>query len=447
MGASILKKVSVIMPAYNHENYIGESIESVLSQTYKNIELVILNDGSADGTTSVIESYAKANPQIRFIDKPNNEGTVAALNELIGEASGDYIVWLSSDDVQYPYTVEKLADALDKNPDCNIAFGGWTKIDENGNDIFSYIPSGKWDKYYLHRLMMRLNIVSGCSAAVRKGCYERAGMFDARFRYAHDYHMYLKLFAENDVVYFEEPLSKIRRHNKQVSAEGRNGADAVRVFFDIISNQKLIGKYLSRIGMEDNDASIVFLIKPFANNLIKSPMQDKREFVYRLKKYLKSKKLSAAHESVLLEEKRFFEIIASEGFTKKPEITKAGIEHGFYTLAKRLGLDGILINKEAVRYHLTDETDPEFFFKKVMPHDNFLCTAEICESELEALKGGLMFFAANADKKEVYKIGITSYMAESAPYRNSFHNAEILVSVALKNEIYRIIVEDGLKNE
>ena len=106
-------KVSVIMPAYNAEKFIAKSIESVLNQTYKNIEFVIVNDGSTDSTTDIIRWYESRNPDtILFVDKEINEGTAKTLNIAMSYASGTYMCWLSADDL-YVKVCGLLQDCLD----------------------------------------------------------------------------------------------------------------------------------------------------------------------------------------------------------------------------------------------------------------------------------------------------------------------------------------------
>src|SRR5574344_1285690 len=97
MTINNINKISVIMPAYNTEKYIGEAIESILSQTYQNQELIIINDGSSNRTKEIVENYKKNDSRIILINK-TNQGVAAARNDALSIASGDWICILDSDD-------------------------------------------------------------------------------------------------------------------------------------------------------------------------------------------------------------------------------------------------------------------------------------------------------------------------------------------------------------
>jgi len=96
--------ISVLMPAFNVENYIGPAIESVLNQTFSNFELIVLDDGSSDGTAEIINSYS--DPRLKKVFLPQNQGLVSARNTLVGMAQGEYIAFLDSDDLADPKRLE-----------------------------------------------------------------------------------------------------------------------------------------------------------------------------------------------------------------------------------------------------------------------------------------------------------------------------------------------------
>ena len=131
--------VSVLIPAYNHENYVVESIKSVISQTYQNIELLIIDDGSQDGTYLKSKTLLEA-CEARFVRtvlmSRKNEGVIRTLNELIQMAKGEFVVILASDDKLRPTAVTDLLNIFDKNEDCVLAVGDNTLIDDKSNRIF-----------------------------------------------------------------------------------------------------------------------------------------------------------------------------------------------------------------------------------------------------------------------------------------------------------------------
>src|SRR5699024_10471201 len=106
-GLLIMEKVSIIMPVYNSENTVGKSIESVLNQTYKNIELIIINDGSNDNTEPIIVKYAASDYRIKYVFQ-ENEGVSSARNTGILKATGDYIAFIDADDYYSNNMIELL---------------------------------------------------------------------------------------------------------------------------------------------------------------------------------------------------------------------------------------------------------------------------------------------------------------------------------------------------
>ena len=131
--------VSVLVPAYNHENYVQEAIHSVIEQTYENIELIVVDDGSKDNTWQKIqemkEECEKRFSRVHFETK-QNEGTCATLNRLMSLANGEYIAILASDDLYKPQLIEKELQFLSQNPDYILCVGDYEIIDPHSKKCF-----------------------------------------------------------------------------------------------------------------------------------------------------------------------------------------------------------------------------------------------------------------------------------------------------------------------
>lgn len=132
------KKVSIIMPVYNSEKYVSEAIESVCCQSYKNWELLIVNDGSADLSAEIIEKYAKKDSRITVFHK-RNEGVSNARNFALGKISGEYVTFIDSDDVYHTDRLKKMVQVFEKHGNCDIVFsrhneftGKLTRIEQIG---------------------------------------------------------------------------------------------------------------------------------------------------------------------------------------------------------------------------------------------------------------------------------------------------------------------------
>ncbi|MBO4294222.1 MAG: glycosyltransferase family 2 protein [Alphaproteobacteria bacterium] len=243
--------VSVIIPAYNHENFVQETLLSIINQTYKNIELIVIDDGSKDTTFQVIEKTLKAYPD-RFvrtdISTQSNAGTTITLNRLLKKAEGDFVYLIASDDVAYPTAIEKELKFLQTHPDYVLAVGDNRFIDENGNPVAVRSDlSVETDfskpafKTFAHLLHVK-PLLSG------KGLYQ-SGLFGNYFELLHfgnhvpngylirksaldkftftpdapleDYYMMLQLSKLGKFEYIDEVLFSYRRH----SANTNNAAN------------------------------------------------------------------------------------------------------------------------------------------------------------------------------------------------------------------------------
>ena len=115
-------KVSIIIPCYNNEKYVAEAIESAINQTYKNIEVVCINDGSTDNSANIIQNYADKYSNIVFINEENNKGVIYCRNKAIDMASGEYILPLDADDKIDSTYIEKAVPILTNNPNIGIVY-------------------------------------------------------------------------------------------------------------------------------------------------------------------------------------------------------------------------------------------------------------------------------------------------------------------------------------
>lgn len=132
MGSNISPKVSVVMSVYNGEKYLPETIDSILNQTFKDFEFIIINDGSTDKTAKILTSYD--DPRIRIFNQ-ENMGLTKSLNRAISLAKGEYIARMDADDISYPERLKKQVDYLNKNPDIGLVGSKYIRIDKRGRKI------------------------------------------------------------------------------------------------------------------------------------------------------------------------------------------------------------------------------------------------------------------------------------------------------------------------
>lgn len=198
-NAKFNPKVSIIIPVYNGANYLAEAIESALKQTYKNIEIIVVNDGSPDnGATEKVAMRYK--DKIKYFSKPNG-GTSTALNVGIKHMTGEYFSWLSHDDQYYPKKIERQIEELRKLKDKNtIMMTDLDGINEQYEKIYetNYIKHIEFypprEKSLLHPIIY--NQTHGCTLLIPKVCFDKVGLFDEKEKVAQDFEFFYRAFSE-----------------------------------------------------------------------------------------------------------------------------------------------------------------------------------------------------------------------------------------------------------
>lgn len=223
--------VSIVIPVYNGSNYLGEAIDSALAQTYCNIEIIVVNDGSIDNgeTEKIALSYGK---KIRYFKKENG-GSSSALNYGIKQMIGEWFSWLSHDDLYYPTKIEKQIDFIRDNHlyedklEKHIFFSASENIDSNNNCIRKPKKKQIIDMYneinkITDNKCLILNPIkycfNGCSCLIHKQAFDDIGLFDEKLKLVNDVDMWFRLYSNEYVVhYIPEILVKGRVHGGQVS--------------------------------------------------------------------------------------------------------------------------------------------------------------------------------------------------------------------------------------
>lgn len=208
--------VSIIIPTYNSAPYIQEAVTSVLQQTYQSIEIIIVDDGSTDGTKQVLADYIK-NGGITYIPKENG-GPASARNVGIRSARGEFISFLDADDI---WGADKLKRQIPLFQDLNVGLvysdmtflGAKTK-----NATHSEGTKGFFRGNVLRQLIMN-NFIPTSSVVVRRSVFEKIGLFDEdrRLIAVEDYDLWLKIAHEFNIDFVDEPLVNYRLHENQIS--------------------------------------------------------------------------------------------------------------------------------------------------------------------------------------------------------------------------------------
>lgn len=213
-----IPKVSVYIPAYNCEQFIKEAIDSVLSQTYNDLEVVICNDGSTDGTHDVLVSNFGDNPQVTILFQ-ENQGISAATNTAINSCRGEYILQLDSDDVLLPNCVEKLVKVLDES-EYDFVYGDSHLIGTEGEDLG---PAYSWSVFCRFRLLNGMFVHH--PRMFRSSTFSRSDGFNTSLSNAVDFDFYLQLSQHARGYHLQVPLYLYRQHTTNTSKVNREEQD------------------------------------------------------------------------------------------------------------------------------------------------------------------------------------------------------------------------------
>lgn len=214
-------KVSIVIPVYNGSNYLKEAIDSALAQTYKNIEVIVINDGSNDNgkTDKICKSYGK---RIRYFKKENG-GVSSALNMGIEKMEGEYFSWLSHDDVYYPEKVEKQITLLSELKERNkvVLYSNYELIDKDGkflqNVYHKHEELVKKPEYALLR-----GSVNGITLLIPKSAFDEYGKFDETLKCTQDYEMWRRMIKTFQFVHTKDIITKTRIHALQDTNKNPN---------------------------------------------------------------------------------------------------------------------------------------------------------------------------------------------------------------------------------
>ncbi len=208
--------VSVCIPAYNSAVYIKKTIESILDQNYKNIELVVVDDCSKDDTVEIVKNIE--DPRMRLVQNEKNLGMTGNWNKCLTEAKGDYIKLVCADDILYADSIKKELGALLKHPDVTLVMSDTALIDENGvrTGCFKRYPKAgllEGRKVAKRALIFKSFFGAPCNTLFPRSSYERAGGFDPKFPYILDFDMWLRMACLGKIYVIHEELNGFRVRN------------------------------------------------------------------------------------------------------------------------------------------------------------------------------------------------------------------------------------------
>jgi len=242
-----MSKVSVVIASFNHEKYVRECIQSALDQTYQDFEVLVTDDGSADGTVGVIKDLRDARIHLNVFAQ--NEGACRAANDCIRRASGEYVALLNSDDAWEPTKLQEQVAFMDNHPDIGACFTRVAFVDESGMPIkaqdyrFSRVfdVQNRSRSAWLNHFFFKGNCLCHPSILIRRRCYDDIGLYDERMASIPDLDAWVRLCLKYEIHILDKRLIRFRIREHEANASGDLLPNHVRVAFEY---KQMLNHYL-----------------------------------------------------------------------------------------------------------------------------------------------------------------------------------------------------------
>jgi|AGTN01.2.fsa_nt_gi Glycosyltransferases involved in cell wall biogenesis len=216
IGTMRIPLTSVIIPAYNCADFVGGAIRSALGQTYGNVEVIVVDDGSTDATADAVKNFG---PRVRYV-RQENRGLAGARNTGIRESRGRYVAILDADDTWLPEKLERQVALLEKASFAGLAVCGFAQVSVTGEVIGEFAVAPCPDRESLVRSLTRQNVIfgGGSTALIRGECFEKVGLFDESLRSSEDWDMWFRIALKYDLVVDPAVLARITVRTDSLSA-------------------------------------------------------------------------------------------------------------------------------------------------------------------------------------------------------------------------------------
>lgn len=249
-----MPRASIIIPAYNAAEYIGTTLDSILTQTFKDFECIIVDDGSTDNTIETVKSYSDR--RIKLIEQENSGGPAKPRNVGISCASGDYIFMFDSDDLMAPNKLEISINALDANPSADFLFTNFSSIDEHGDDIKSDFLE-EYDTLWslcggrpperavveiasadIYAALIKINFIGTSSVVLRRSALTNENKFDESLSNSDDRLFWILFTKAHHAVFVNDRLHQYRHRHGSISSQGfiRRGPNKIRALLTAQDN-------------------------------------------------------------------------------------------------------------------------------------------------------------------------------------------------------------------
>lgn len=246
--------VSVIIPTYNRVHLIGGAIQSVLDQSYKDFEIIVVDDGSTDNTEEVIKEFQEQDKRIVYIRHEKNKGAAAARNTGIKAARGKYIGFQDSDDEWFPEKLEKQIKIFENaSPEVGVVYTSFWRIEKTKR---TYIPPTRVTQKEgnIHSELLKGNFIGTPVSLIKKECFKKGGMFDESLPRLQDWELVIRLSKYYNFKCVDEPLLISYYQPYSISANRKALVRALELilekhFEDFKKDKKLLSRHYFGIGV------------------------------------------------------------------------------------------------------------------------------------------------------------------------------------------------------
>lgn len=283
--------VTAVVASYNHAEFLVQRMESLIAQTYRDLEILVIDDCSTDNSVEVLQRYA-THPKIRLILRRENGGWVAVSNQGIEMSMGEFVVFANCDDDCDPHMVERLVNSLVGSPTVGIAFCRSLMIDKEGGVIgddlhvrersfqvkcaMDTLLTGK----EMARFLLHSCVIPNLSAAmIRKRCFESVGPLSLEYRACSDWEFFFRVAREFDFAYVVEPLNMFRQHETTIRSVMKGRATYEEFFRLLLGQIRLLELTFSercRFRIHVMYLWAMHLLSPSSNGLKNFPYHLKR---------------------------------------------------------------------------------------------------------------------------------------------------------------------------
>jgi GT2 family glycosyltransferase len=205
--------VSIITPSFNQASYLEQTIQSVLDQDYADIESIVIDGGSTDGSVDIIKKYAS---RLAYWVSEKDSGQADAINKGMARAKWDIVAWLNSDDYYLPGAVSAAVKAFDANPDAVLIYADMLAVDQNGQTFNTL----RYRQLTIEDLLS-FQIIGQPAVFMRRAAFEKAGGLDTSFHFLLDHHLWIRIAAQGRILHVPQTWAAARYH-----AEAKNRAKA-----------------------------------------------------------------------------------------------------------------------------------------------------------------------------------------------------------------------------